>query len=65
MEHLDVIIEGVVARLREIPPEKQLHECSGSSSAGKGEKPTELLCLDIGSPLTPGAGSTQWPHLLY
>ena len=34
---LDAIIEGVVAKLRESPPEKRPNEGSGSSSAGKGE----------------------------
>ena len=34
---LDAIIEGVVARLRDSPPEKRLNDGSGSSSTGKGE----------------------------
>ena len=34
---LDAIVEGVVARLQDSPPEKRLNEGSGSSSAGKGE----------------------------
>ena len=34
---LDAIIKGVVAKLRESPPEKRPNEGSGSSSAGKGE----------------------------
>ena len=34
---LDAIIDGVVAKLRESPPEKRLNEGAGSSSGGIGE----------------------------
>ena len=34
---LDAIIDGVVAKLRESPPEKQCNKGAGSSSGGKGE----------------------------
>ena len=34
---LDAIIDGVVVKLRESPPEKQINEDAGSSSGGKGE----------------------------
>ena len=34
---LDAIIDGVMAKLRESPPEKRLNEGAGSSSRGKGE----------------------------
>jgi hypothetical protein len=34
---LDAIIEGVVARLRDGPPEKRVNKDTGSSSTGKGE----------------------------
>ena len=34
---LDAIIEGVVAKLRESPPEKRFNDGAGSSGADKGE----------------------------